>query len=174
MHFVPGIVRRALDVVDTHDPSGELDRYRLAQHNHSGFAQLGGCGGIFRCNIFAERARPRGRGEPRDVEYVLHAVGYSVEWSGVSSCRDLFFSGPCFLKGTIRCDQVEGPERAVELFDTLKKALGQLYRRELARLYLAGKIGDGLEVQRQIAHGAPALASKLRASMNRQAEAEFA
>ena len=121
---MPGIVWRAMMVVNTHPPIGKLHRIGLAQEDHAGLTQCADDRGIARRNVVLEQRGARRGWQTFDIKQILGGVWNAVQWPDLQTMTQGQFGSPRLGQGALTRDEAEGVQGVVERFETGKKMFG--------------------------------------------------
>ena len=121
---MPGIVWRAMMVVNPHPSIGKLHRIGLAQQDHASLTQCADDRGIARCNVVLEQ-RGTGRGwQTFDIKQILGGIGNAVQRPDLQTMTQGEFCSPRLGQGAFTRDEAEGVQGIVKRFETGKKMFG--------------------------------------------------
>ena len=140
---VPGVVRRALVVVDADAAEGELHRVGLAHENHAGASQPPDDGCVLFRHVPGEEPGAGGGRHAPDVEEVLGGVGDPVERPQVLAAPERELGRARLGQRPLPGDRDEGVERpssaAIRSSSVSASATGLMVP---ARIFVASPVID--------------------------------
>ena len=123
---VPGVVRRAVVMVDARRAEGKLYRVGLAQQHHAGLVEAAHHGGVGIGNGVFQEGRPGGGGQALHVDDVLGGVWNPVQRPGVVAGPQRQFGGLGARNGTVARYQAKGVQAVIKGLDAVEKMFHQL------------------------------------------------
>ena len=133
---VPGVVRRAVIVVDTRRAERKLHRMGLAQQHHTGLVETAHHGGVGIGNGVFQQRRSGGGGQTLHVDDVLGGVRDPVQRSGVPPGPQRQLGGLGAGHGAFARNQPESVQAVIKRLDAVEKMFHQLDGRQLTAVNL--------------------------------------
>lgn len=166
--LVPGIVRRAVVVVDPDPAKRELDGVRLPDEDHprrdeSAHRRTVGLGDVPR-----QHAGPCRRRQPGDVVEVRHGERDAVELTQVVPAAKCELRTPRLGEGTFASHGDECVQPWVERRDSIQPVFGKRDGTDIAAANARRKVSDGGERERIVHMGRGSRVSKLAPSDRRR------